>query len=164
MKARLHRWDLTHRLRSLDLTSTPAAKTPSLFFALLLACGNASAAPPPLAVPDGLVGMSACRTGWQPAHRLASFDGSDGLLLESSYDPDSWSGRLERHTLSAGVDGALSVGGTLLWEAGAQMTGDPARRKIYTLVRKPDQSDSTVPFEWDKLGDTERAWLDLTPP
>lgn len=164
MKARPRLRGLTRRVRQLDITFTRAAKTPSLLFGLLLlACSHASAAPP-VAVPDGLVGMPVCRTGWQPAHRLVSLDGSDGLLLESSYDPDSWSGRLERRTLSAGVDGALSVGGTTLWEAGALLSGDPARRKIYTLVRKPDQSDSTVPFEWDKLGSTERAWLDPAPP
>jgi type IV pilus assembly protein PilY1 len=146
---------------------------PLLAVLLLLACGRAPAAAPPLVVPDGAPGMAACYPGWQPGRQLIALDGGAGLLLETSFEPDGWSGRLEQRTLVAGIGGALSIGSVPTWEAGALLTGDPAQslparptpreRRIYTLVRTPDQPDATVSFEWDKLGSVERAWLDLAP-
>jgi type IV pilus assembly protein PilY1 len=145
---------------------------PLLFVLLLLACGNAGAAPH-LEVPDRPVGMSACGPGWQTARQLVALDRGAGFLVESGFEPDGWSGTLAQRSLLTGVGGALSIGATPIWEAGALLTGDPGKslparpppqeRKIYTLVRKPDQTDSTVAFEWSKLGSEERTWLDLRP-
>jgi type IV pilus assembly protein PilY1 len=139
------------------------------FALLLLACGRAGAAPP-LRVPELPAGLAACGPGWQSARQLATLDRGAGFLLESGFEQDGWSGRLEMRGLSPGVDGALSLGATPLWEAGALLTGDPVNalparptpqaRKIYTQVRKPAQPDTTVAFEWARLGSEERGWLD----
>jgi type IV pilus assembly protein PilY1 len=143
-----------------------------LFCLLLLLCARAVAAPP-LAVPDAPPGMAACGPGWQPARQLAALDRGAGFLVESSYAQDGWRGRLEQRALATGIGGALSIGATPIWEAGALLTGDPANalpahpapqeRKIYTLVRRPGVSDSSAVFEWSSLGSEERAWLDLAP-
>ncbi|MET0857039.1 MAG: PilC/PilY family type IV pilus protein [Telluria sp.] len=144
-----------------------------LFVSLLPGYGHAGAAPL-LAVPDTPAGMAACGPGWQTARQIVSLERGAGFLVESAFAPDGWSGRLEQRALVTGIGGALSIGATPIWEAGALLTGDPAKslparpapleRKIYTLARRPGQSDSTVAFEWSNLASEERAWLDLAPP
>jgi type IV pilus assembly protein PilY1 len=141
-----------------------------LHFALLLLAGGGAGAAPPLVVPDAPPGMSACGPGWQSARQFVALAPGAGFLLESGFDPDGWSGRLERRSLATGIGGALTIGATPAWEAGALLTGDPAKgllarpapqeRKIYTLVRNAGQVDSTAAFEWSRLGSEERSWLD----
>jgi type IV pilus assembly protein PilY1 len=96
--------------------------------------------------------------------------GGAGVLIESSYEEAGWGGGLELRSLSVGADGAIKIGDTPLWEAGAVLSGDPATarpprpapqdRKIFTLLRNADGSTTTVPFTWDSLGSAERASLD----
>jgi type IV pilus assembly protein PilY1 len=122
----------------------------------------------------GLFAAAAARPGQQPGRSAVALrPGGAGILLESSFEESGWSGRLEQRALSTSPGGAIEIGSTPLWEAGALLSGDPAKslaprpppqeRRIYTLVRNPDQSTRTVPFTWDKLGREERAWLDLAP-
>ncbi|MET0857542.1 MAG: PilC/PilY family type IV pilus protein [Telluria sp.] len=106
----------------------------------------------------------------QRAGRSAVAVRGDGtsVLLESSYDDPAWPGQLTVRSLSAGADGAITIGETPLWEAGAVLTGGPAQaprpspqqRRIYTLLRKADGSTASVPFEWDALASEERRGLD----
>jgi type IV pilus assembly protein PilY1 len=96
-----------------------------------------------------------------------------GVVIESGYDDTGSAGRLALRTLSAGADGAVTVGDAPLWEAGDVLTGDPSvsraprpapgERKLYTLVRNADGSSASVPFAWDQLGADERAALDVAP-
>lgn len=125
---------------------------------VLLFCAAAQAAPPPLAVPDGQLGLTGCRAGQQVGRQLAA--PAEGMLLESSFEQTGWSGRLERRALAvAAGGGAIEVGAAPLWEAGALLNDMPPQdRKIYTLVRK-GQSTFTVPFKWDSLPAAERALL-----
>ena len=44
----------------------------ALLFALVLACGDGLAAAPLLLVPDGQLGQSGCRPGWQPGRQLVA--------------------------------------------------------------------------------------------
>jgi type IV pilus assembly protein PilY1 len=95
------------------------------------------------------------------------------VVFESGYDDAGWTGTLALRVLSAGPDGAVTVGDTPLWEAGAVLTGDPStaraprpapgERVLYTLVRNADGSTASVPFAWDQLGAEERALLDVAP-
>jgi type IV pilus assembly protein PilY1 len=111
------------------------------------------------------------RAGGRRARRSPS---SGAGLLVSPFEPDGASGRLEQRALVTSIGGALSIGATPIWEAGALLTGDPAKplparpapqeRKIYTLARRPGQPDSTLAFELSNLASEERAWLDLAPP
>ena len=125
---------------------------------LLLFCAAAHAAPPPLAVPDGQLGLTGCRPGQQVGRQLVA--PAEGMLIESSFQESGWSGRLERRALAVAAGGAIEVGAKPLWEAGGLLNSmRPQDRKIYTLVRK-GQSTITVPFEWDNLPAAERTWLD----
>ena len=147
-----------------------------LGLALLLACGASHAGAPPLRVPDAQ--PAACSPDPQPRRSQLALDpGGAGFLVESSVEArvetSDWRARLELRALLRGVDGSIAIGATPLWDAGKVLGGDaaqslparpaPAQRKIYTLVRKPDQSSATVPFEWDNLPREQRAWLDLAP-
>jgi type IV pilus assembly protein PilY1 len=136
-------------------------------FVLFLACCAccaccafvAQAAPPPLVVPDGQLGLSGCRPGQQAGRRLVAPD--EGLLAESSFEESGWSGRLEARALAIAAGGVIEVGAGPLWEAGALLNGTPPRqRKIYTLARDADRSTRMVAFEWASLPSVERAWLD----
>ena len=130
-----------------------------LLLVLVLAC-SARAAPPPLIVPDGQLGLSGCRPGQEAGPRLAALDA--GLLVASSFEQSSWSGRLEAHPLAVALGGAIEIGASPLWEAGALLNARaPRERKIYTLVRDIDGSTRTAGFEWASLPAVERAWLDL---
>jgi type IV pilus assembly protein PilY1 len=128
---------------------------------LLLACcaGVAWAAPPPLVVPDGQLGLSGCRPGQQPGRQLAALGA--GLLVASSFEEAGWSGRLEARALALAAGGAIEVGGAPLWEAGALLNAAaPPQRKIYTLARDAGGAIRTVAFDWSSLPGAERAWLD----
>jgi type IV pilus assembly protein PilY1 len=122
----------------------------------------------------GLFAEAVARPGRQQGRLMVALrQGGAGFVLESSFSEPGWTGRLEQRSLLAALDGTIEIGGTPLWEAGALLTGDPAKslaprpspqeRKIYTLTHNPDQSSRTVPFKWDNLGREERAWLDLAP-
>jgi type IV pilus assembly protein PilY1 len=127
-----------------------------LLFCLLFCVAHA--APPLLSVPDGQLGLSGCRPGQQLGRQLVA--PAEGMLIESSFEQSGWSGRLERRALAVAGGGAIEVGATPLWDAGALLNDMPPQdRKIYTLVRK-GQSSVTVPFQWDSLPSAERAWLD----
>ena len=119
-----------------------------------------------VSAPTGEAG--ACRS-----RSVAVMRQGGGVVIESGYDDAEWTGRLALRALSAGADGAVTIGDTPLWEAGAVLTGDPStsraprpvpsERKLYTLVRNADGSTASVPFTWDQLGAEERASLDLAP-
>ncbi len=134
----------------------------------------APAADAVVAAVRGLFGEAAARPGLQPGRMMVALGpGGAGFLAESGFMQSTWSGRLEQRAMQASAGGAIEIGGAPLWEAGALLTGDaakgtpprpaPQERKIYTLVRNPDQSTKTVAFKWDQLGREERAWLDLAP-
>jgi type IV pilus assembly protein PilY1 len=128
---------------------------------LLLVCCVVAGAAPPLVVPDGQLGLSGCRPGWQVGRQLVA--PGAGFVVESSFEQSRWSGRLERRALAIAAGGAIEVGARPLWEAGALLNDTPPDdRKIYTLVRK-DRPASTVPFKWSNLRPAERALLDLAP-
>lgn len=127
------------------------APMPLLLVAWLAAAVQAA---PQLDVPDGQPGQSACLTGRQPGRQAAG----NGLLIESSFEATGWSGALSVRALAIGAGGAIEIGATPLWEAGALLgAGAAAQRHIYTLVRTPDR---TLPFTWEGLPAAERAWLD----
>lgn len=126
----------------------------------------------PAACRASVVGAARAGASQQPGRStIAMLRGGDGVLIESSYEETGWTGRLELRALSVGANGAITIGETPLWEAGAVLAGDPATaqqprpapqdRKIFTLLRQADGATATVPFAWDKLGSEERAWLDL---
>ncbi|HZV63825.1 MAG TPA: pilus assembly protein PilY, partial [Telluria sp.] len=106
---------------------------------------------------------------------IASRQPDGSFVVQASYEQGSWSGGLQRIALSAGADGAIDVASTATWDAGIVLSGNaaakpatpprplPAARKIFTSIRKPDQSTSTVPFTWDKLPRDERKHLDISP-
>ncbi|NDP43536.1 MAG: pilus assembly protein PilY, partial [Aromatoleum sp.] len=151
-------------------------------FLFSLAIASAITAPR-LAAGDHYQKPAACRSslvahaagaGQKPGRStIAMRQGGTGVLIESSYEEAGWSGRLELRVLSVGANGAIAIGETPQWEAGAVLAGDPATarpprpapqdRKIFTLVRKADGATATVPFTWDNLGSEERAWLDSAP-
>jgi type IV pilus assembly protein PilY1 len=147
----------------------------ALALGLLATFGETRAAAPPqqLVVPDGQPRLPGCSAGMPPVRsQLALGQGGFGLLVESSYEESGWTGRLEQRALVRNSGGAIEIGAPL-WDAGKVLSGDPTRslparptpseRKIYTLVRNPDHSTSTVPFLWDSLLREQRAWLDLAP-
>jgi type IV pilus assembly protein PilY1 len=134
----------------------------ALLILLACCCFAAHAGPPPLVVPDGQLGLSGCRPGQQVGRQLIAPDA--GYLIESSFEESGWSGRLEQRALAIAAGGVIEIGARPIWEAGALLNATtPDKRKIYTLVRKPDQSTATVVFQWDSLLRKERAWLDLAP-
>ncbi|MES2758770.1 MAG: PilC/PilY family type IV pilus protein [Pseudomonadota bacterium] len=92
-----------------------------------------------------------------------------GILIESSSEANG-AGRLTLRALSAGAGGAITIGITPLWDAGAVLTGVPEAslpprplpqaRQIYTVLRNADGSSSSIPFQWNELGAEPRSWLD----
>jgi type IV pilus assembly protein PilY1 len=122
----------------------------------------------------GRFAAALARPGQQPGRStVAMRQGGAGVLIESSFEEQGWTGRLALRVLSAGADGAVGIGATPLWEAGAVLTGDaatarlprpaPSERKIHTSLRNADGSTTSAAFKWNQLGREERAWLDLAP-
>ena len=106
---------------------------------------------------------------------IASRQPEGSFVVQASYEQGSWNGGLQRIAMSSGANGAIDIASAPAWDAGVVLSGNaaakpatpprplPAARKIYTSIRKPDQSTSTVPFTWDKLARDERTFLDASP-
>jgi type IV pilus assembly protein PilY1 len=108
-------------------------------------------------------GASLLRPAMPPATASA------GDLFQASMSMADWGGHFARYALSA--RGAGSSATTMVWEAGALLTGDaarapsplPADRKIFTSIVRPDGRLNTVPFEWGALSTEQRRYLDSAP-
>jgi type IV pilus assembly protein PilY1 len=119
-------------------------------------------------------GAGAAR-GRLPGAAVIARQGAGGYVLQASYEQSGWSGSLQRLPLSVSAGGVVELGSAPLWDAAELLDGNhrrtppvppkplPSARKIYTLVRNPDLSTITVPFQWDSLGRDEQAYLDLAP-
>ncbi|MYM93900.1 pilus assembly protein PilY [Rugamonas sp. FT81W] len=108
------------------------------------------------------VGVAAS-SGPPPASPLA------GDLLSATLDAGDSGGHFERSSLPPA---GMAVPGTVLWDAGAILTGAPGRpplpapdaRNLYTAIVQGDGRLSGIPFTWPDLSAAQQAMLDQAPP
>lgn len=100
-----------------------------------------------------------------PAPSLGTEARSAGDLYQSTIELADWGGHFARYTLPAG--GGVSASSTLVWDAGAILTGTaarpptpaPERRHIYTAVVQPDGALTMTPFAWSTLSPAQQTLL-----
>jgi type IV pilus assembly protein PilY1 len=94
-------------------------------------------------------------------------------MFQSGFDPATWSGSLAKTKVSKS-DYAAAAGGNVQWDAGTVLTGTdgydrvppkplPEVRRIFTGRRNADKSFSTMEFQWSKLNDSQRDFLNISP-
>jgi type IV pilus assembly protein PilY1 len=94
-------------------------------------------------------------------------------MFQSGFDPATWSGSLAMTKVSKS-DYAAAAGGNVQWDAGTVLTGTdgydrvppkplPESRRIFTGRRNADKSFSMVEFQWSKLNDSQRDFLNISP-
>jgi type IV pilus assembly protein PilY1 len=97
---------------------------------------------------------------------------SDGAFVyQPGFESSKWSGKLQKLALKPGIAGTIDISKTALWDAGELLTGTggkpanplPGARNIYTASVAADGSLSTIEFKWDKLTETQKALLDVSP-
>ncbi|WP_019140514.1 pilus assembly protein [Noviherbaspirillum massiliense] len=92
-------------------------------------------------------------------------------LYQAEFDPMTWSGSLTKLALSPDDNGSVKVDSAAEWDAGEILTGTggkpgfprPDERKIYTSRTEAGKTLATVAFEWDKLTNSQKAALNLSP-
>ncbi|MEO7493766.1 MAG: hypothetical protein ABIT83_02350, partial [Massilia sp.] len=78
---------------------------------------------------------AASRAAASPRTVMATRGGAMAFVIQSSYDPAGWSGRLERLSASVNRRGELEIGAVPVWESGQLLNAlAPSARKIFTMV------------------------------
>ena len=100
---------------------------------------------------------------------------TDGVFVyQPSFDSSKWSGSLKKLALSLTNNATVQIAKNPQWDAGAILTGTsdnqevppnplPADRSIYTAKPDAGKTLATIEFKWDKLSDTQKAALNISP-
>jgi type IV pilus assembly protein PilY1 len=123
---------------------------------------------------DSLPVLAACLSGQANGAVLlrprapagGDIPGSAGDLYQATMSTGDWGGHFSRYLLPAGGTASAT---TLAWDAGAILTGTPARppmptpsqRQIYTAIVQPNGALQMVPFTWPSLSPAQQALLNL---
>ena len=112
---------------------------------------------------QGVTGTSAMALS---STRLTS---GGSFLYQAGYEATRWSGSLMKFGISLASDGSVQLDVLPKWDARDILSGQknvpalplPELRKIYTSL--PGSLPAMVEFKWDKLADSQRAALDVSP-
>lgn len=113
---------------------------------------------------DSLPVAAACRSGQANGPVLLTRASATTELYQAATDIGDWGGHFSRYVLSPGGAGVSS---RLAWDAGAILTGTPAKpplpapalRQIYTAIVQADGTLAMAPFEWSSLSPAQQALL-----